>query len=202
MPHESEHPGEALWGEYSQVFRDFDDLTLARWMAQTLGQLQGRPWRLSHPLLAAYRLAGQAAHDRQVWLKRLATSPRAYPEAACCRAPLLPLLTRDVVESGLGCLHCGAAAVPFEELPDDFQPLIRSWAEEYEPVHAVAHWDEAQKKEVADYDRSFEEAATKAETLLTFAGHQLAPKLLELYPAVVWEDQDECLEVRPEDVEL
>jgi hypothetical protein len=26
--------------------------------------------------------------------------------------------------------------------------------------------------------------------------------LLEFYPAVVWEDQDECLEVRPEDVKL
>jgi hypothetical protein len=30
----------------------------------------------------------------------------------------------------------------------------------------------------------------------------LAPALLEFYPAVVWEDQDECLEVRPEDVQL
>jgi hypothetical protein len=24
--------------------------------------------------------------------------------------------------------------------------------------------------------------------------------LLQIYPAIVWEDQDECLEVRPEDV--
>ena len=28
------------------------------------------------------------------------------------------------------------------------------------------------------------------------------PPLLEVYPAVIWEDQDECLEVRPEDVVL
>jgi hypothetical protein len=28
------------------------------------------------------------------------------------------------------------------------------------------------------------------------------PPLLEFYPAVIWEDQDECLEVRPEDVVL
>jgi hypothetical protein len=28
------------------------------------------------------------------------------------------------------------------------------------------------------------------------------PPLLETYPAVIWEDQDECLEVRPEDVVL
>jgi hypothetical protein len=28
----------------------------------------------------------------------------------------------------------------------------------------------------------------------------LAPKLLNSYAAAIWEDQDECLEVRPEDV--
>jgi hypothetical protein len=106
------------------------------------------------------------------------------------------------MESGLGCLHCGATAVPFDELPEDLQPLIRSWAEEYEPVHAVAHYDEAKQKGMPNYDQAYEEAATKAETLLAFAGHQLAPKLLELYPALVWEDQDECLEVGPEDVAL
>jgi hypothetical protein len=40
------------------------------------------------------------------------------------------------------------------------------------------------------------------ERLLTEAGKKIAPKLLEHFPAVVWEDQDECLGVRPEDVEL
>ena len=39
-----------------------------------------------------------------------------------------------------------------------------------------------------------------AERLLARAGGKLAPRLLDFYPAVVWEDQDECLEVRPEDV--
>jgi hypothetical protein len=39
------------------------------------------------------------------------------------------------------------------------------------------------------------------EELLGFAGKTLAPKLLDHYPAIVWEDQDECLEVRPEDIE-
>lgn len=202
MAHESEEPIESLWTQYGDVFREFDDLTLARWMAQTLGQLQGRTWRVSHPLLGAYRLAGQVAHDRQVWLKRLATCPPEYPEAFCCRAPLLPLLTRDIIESGLCCLHCGSTAVSFEELPQDLRLLIRGWAEEYSPVHAVAHWDEAEQKRAGDYDDAFEDAANKAETLLAFAGHQLAPKLLELFPAIVWEDQDECLEVRPEDVRL
>src|SRR5947208_8193695 len=96
-----ESASDRLWREYNGVFRDFDDLTLARWMSQTLGQLQGRVWRFSHPLLGSYRLAAQVAHERQGWLKRLANPPAAYIEAGCCRAPLLPLFTRDVIESGL-----------------------------------------------------------------------------------------------------
>lgn len=202
VAHDPENPLDELWREYSEIFRSFDDLTLARWLAQTLGQLQGRSWRLSHPLVAAYRLAGQVAHDRQVWLQRLATVPAAYPEAACCRAPLVPLFTRDVLENGLVCLHCNATAVAFEDIPEELHPLIRSWAEEYAPVHGVAHWDEKQQKRSGDYDRELDTAAARAETLLTFAGHQIAPKLLESYPVIIWEDQDECLEVRPEDVKL
>ena len=65
-----------------------------------------------------------------------------------------------------------------------------------------AHWDEKQQKRSGDYDQAFEDAASKAETLLAFAGHQILPKLLETYPTLVWEDQDECLEVRPEDIKL
>jgi hypothetical protein len=198
----SESPLDRLWKEYSAVFRDFDDMTLARWMAQTLGQLEGRAWRLSHPLLGAYRLASQIAHDKQIWFKRLATPPAAYPEAACCRAPLLPLLTRDVLETGLTCQHCGDTCVPFEELAPDVQQVIRSWAEKYSPVHAVAHWDDAQRKRLGNYNNQFEEAARKAEGLLGLAGQTIVPKLLEHFPAAIWEDQDECLEVRPEDVEL
>ncbi|MBM3832189.1 MAG: hypothetical protein FJ403_02710 [Verrucomicrobia bacterium] len=196
----SDSPLERLWTEYSLVFRDFDDLTLARWMAQTLGQLRGRPWRLSHPLLGAYRLAAQLAHDRQIWLKRLVNSPPAYPESSCCRAPLLPLLTRDVLESGLVCQHCGGTAVSFEELPEDVAASIKTWADEYSPVHAVAHWDDRQRKGAGDYDQALENAAKDAERLLAFAGGRILPKMLEHYPVVVWEDQDECLEVRPEDI--
>lgn len=202
MADERESPLDRLWREYGEVFRAFDDLTLARWMAQTLGQLEGRVWRLSHPLLGAYRLAAQVGHQRQIWLKRLATPPVAYLEAPCCRAPLLPLLTRDVVESGLICQHCSETAVPLEELPPSLQTQLRAWGEEYAKVHAVAHWDERQQKRVGNYDREFEKAATKAEELLALAGTELAPKLVEFYPAVIWEDQDECLEVRPEDVPL
>ena len=191
-----------LWKEYGLVFRDFDDLTLARWMAQTLGQLQGRSWRLSHPLLGSYRLAAQLAHQRQVWLKRLANPPPAYLEAPCCRAPFLPLLTRDVKEAGLICQHCNETLVPFDEIPEPARQELGDWATEYEPVHAVAHWDDAQKRAAEDYDEDFEDAAEVAEQLLERLGHRIAPLLLEHYPAVVWEDQDECLAVQPEDFGL
>jgi hypothetical protein len=198
----SESPLERLWSEYSEVFRGFDDLTLARWMSQTLGQLQGRVWRFSHPLLGAYRLAAQVAHERQVWLKRLANLPAAFTEAECCRAPLLPLFTRDVLESGLVCQHCASTAVAFDDLPADLQTSIKQWADEYAPIHAVAHWEDRQRKSVGDYDRAFEQAAANAEKLLLRAGREILPPFLEHYPAVVWEDQDECLEVRPEDLQI
>ena len=92
-----------------------------RRLAQTLGQFEGRAWRLSHPLVGAYRLAAKIAHDRQ-------------------------------------------------------------------------------RKRSGNYDAAYEAAAEQAEQLLAFGGRQLAPKLLDSYAAVIWEDQDECLEVRPEDV--
>ena len=202
MAIESESPLDRLWKEYSLVFRDFDDLTLGRWLAQTLGQLEGKAWRLSHPLLGAYRLAAQSAHDRHIWFKRLATLPRPYAESPCCRAPTLPLLTRDVREAGLICQHCSDTLLPFEEIPEACQKELDAWAAEYAPVHAVAHWDDKQRKSAGDYDRAYENAAKEAERLLARAGSKLAPELLELYPAIVWEDQDECLEVRPEDVKL
>jgi hypothetical protein len=199
---EPDAPLDRLWREYSRVFRDFDDLTLARWMAQTLGQLQGHAWRLSHPLLGAYRLAAQIAHDRQVWLKRLATAPPDYPESPCCRAPLLPLLTRDVLESGLVCQHCNGTAVELADLSAELRAAVTRWAEDYAPIHAVAHWDEKQRAGADDYDDAYEEAAERAEKLLATAGREVAPKFLDSYAAIIWEDQDECLEVRPEDIAL
>ena len=202
MGREAESPVDALWREYGLPFREFDDLTLARWLAQTLGQFEGKAWRFSHPLMAAYRLAAQLAHERKVWLMRLATAPVAYAESPCCRAPMLPLLTRDVAEVGLLCQHCNDTLVPLEELPEALRGELEGWARDYAPVHAVAHWDDHQRKKAGDYDRAFEDAAGQAERLLARAGSTLAPRLLELYPVIVWEDQDECLEVRPEDVEL
>jgi len=202
MPTESESPLDQLWKEYSAVFREFDDLTLARWLAQTLGQIEGKAWRLSHPLLGAYRLAAQIGHERQVWFKRLATPPAAYLESACCRAPMLPLLTRDVRDTGLICQHCSDTLVAFDEIPEAIRGELDQWALQYAPVHAVAHWDDRQRKSAGNYDRAYEQAAKESEALLIRAGSQLAPKLLEFYPAIIWEDQDECLEVRPEDVLL
>ena len=202
MANNADAPLDLLWKEYSLGFRDFDDLTLARWMAQTLGQIAGRAWRLSHPLLGAYRLAAQLGHERQIWLKRLVATPPAYSESPCCRAPMLPLLTRDVHEAGLICQHCSDTLVPFEEISATLHGELEDWASRYAPVHAVAHWDDRQRKAAGDYDHAYETAAEEAERLLAEAGGQLAPRLLESYAAAVWEDQDECLEVRPEDVRL
>ena len=182
------------------MFAEFDDLTLARWMCQTLGQLEGKVWRLSHPLVAVYRLAAQDAHDRQTWFKRLATAPHAYPESGCCRAAMLPLVTRDVRDSGLICQHCGDTLVPFTEIPAAVRAELEAWAARYAPVHAVAHWDDDQRKGAGDYERAFDIAGEEAEALLSELGGNLAVKLLDSFPAVVWEDQDECLEVRPEDI--
>jgi hypothetical protein len=202
MATNADSPLDLLWKEYGLVFRNFDDMSLARWMAQTLGQFEGQTWRLSHPLLGAYRLAAQLGHDRQIWLKRLATPPHAYADAPCCRAPMLPLLTRDVQESGLLCQHCGETLVSFDEIPAPLRDELAAWTAQYAPVHAVAHWDDRQRKSAGSYDQAYENAAEEAERLLAQAGSRLAPRLLEFYAAVVWEDQDECLEVRPEDVTL
>src|ERR1039458_10339654 len=202
MATNAESPLDLLWKEYSLGFRDLDDLTLARWLAQTLGQVAGRAWRLSHPLLGAYRLAAQLGHDRQIWLKRLVATPHPYAESPCCRAPMLHLLPRDVQEVGLICQHCNETLVPFDELPEALQHDLEECARQYAPVHAVAHWDDRQRKAAGDYDHAYESAAEEAERLLAQAGRQLAPKLLEFYATAVWEDQDECLEVRPEDVQL
>ena len=196
----AESPVDRLWNEYSLGFRHFDDGTLARWMSQMLGQLAGRVWRLSHPLVGTYRLACRWGHERQIWLKRLVSAPAAYPEAPCCRAPLLPLLTRDVVECGLLCEHCGETAVPFEEIPQELHNPLRTWAEQYAAVHAVAHWEEDQRRAQSNYDQALEDAATQAEKLLANLAAEIMPRFLEFYPAIIWEDQDECLEVRPEDI--
>ena len=98
------------------------------------------------------------------------------------------------------CQHCSETLIAFEDLPAELQPDVRAWAEEYEPVHAVAHWEDRQRQSAPDYDQSYDDAAEEAEKLLARAGSQLLPKFLDHFSAIVWEDQDECLEVRPEDI--
>ena len=112
------------------------------------------------------------------------------------------MFTRDVVESGFVCQHCGESSVPFDVNPTGVQEEIRSWSGKYGQLHEVAHWEDSKRKQVGNYDARFEDAASKAEQLLWVASTDLMPRLLEHYPAVVWEDQDECLEVRPEDIEM
>ena len=200
MSSNPESPVDRLWREYLNPLVGLDDLSLARWMSQTLGQLHGKAWRMSHPLMGLYRLMGQIGHERGVWLKRLATIPGTYTEASCCRAPLLPLFTRDVIENGLICQHCGETAIAFEDFPEELRDPSRTWAQEYDLIHSVAHWDEIQRKRSSGYESELEKAAKKAERMLNQARLELIPTFLDHYPTVVWEDHDECLEVRPEDI--
>ena len=79
---------------------------------------------------------------------------------------------------------------------------LAGWAEEYAAIHGVAHWDEERKRNHSNYEQAFEDAAQKSEQLLSKLGSELAPPLLEFFPAVIWDDQDECLQVRPEDIAL
>ncbi len=202
MEERPEDETDRLANEYRRVFESWDEITLARWLAQTLGQIEGQVWRNSHPLMRSYQLAAAEAHERGTWLKRLANAPAAYQESPCCRAPLLPLFTRDVMESGLICVHCGEAAVPVEEIEGELRERMAQWAESYKPVHHVAHWDDREQASVVSYDKAYEAAATQAEVLLAQAAAKILPACLEHYPAVVWEDQDECLEVLPQDIEL
>jgi hypothetical protein len=193
-------PENKLWEEYRRPFSSFDDLTLGRWLAQTLSQFEGQVWRMSHPLVTAYRAAAELGNDRQIWLKRMVNAPASFTAAECCRAPLLPLFTRDVLNSGLLCQHCGATAIEFDDLPNALRERVGPWAREYGQIHAVAHYDEEQMKLIDDYDEAFELAATQAEQALRAAALEILPTFLEYYTAVIWEDQDECLEVEPKDI--
>ncbi|NJK91765.1 MAG: hypothetical protein HC904_08045 [Blastochloris sp.] len=190
---------EKLWAEYGSFLDSWDDLTLARWMAQTLSQLNGRIWRQSHPLIGSYRLAAVAAHQRGLKLYRVASIPHDYTQAECCGAPLLPFITRDVVEDGVICLHCNSKALEFESLPAELQASLRSWTSRYDPVHAVAHWTEEQKRR-SDYDQAYNHAAGQAEDLLNELAQEILPDFLDHYPALIWEDHDTCLDVQPDDL--
>ena len=106
--------------------------------------------------------------------------PRVTRNRPCCRAPLLPLLTRDVRAEGLICQHCNEILVPFDELPAELRELaVSAWAQQYEPIHAVAHWDDRQRRRVSNYDEAFENAAKQAEQLLGVAGREVGAQAVE-----------------------
>ena len=88
-----------------------------------------------------------------------------------------------------------------DDLPVELKPRIEKWATEYDTAHAIAHWEEDGIKLPPDYEQVLEMAAQTAQGLLADAGTGLAPALLEFYPAVAWEDRDECLEVLPEEID-
>ena len=140
-------PLDSLWTEYGRAFAAIG--TTSRWRAGSRRRsASSKAARGGCRIRSSARIgsAAQVAHDRQIWHKRLATPPAAYTESPCCRAPFLPLLTRDVRESGLICQHCNEILVPFEELPAELRAELEAWAKQYEPVHAVAHWDDRQRK--------------------------------------------------------
>jgi len=194
-----ERQGMEVWAEYAEAFQDLDDLTLARWMAQTLSQLKGKVWRSSHPLLGTYRLAAEVSQKRQIWLKRLVKMPAGFREAPCCRSPLLPLVTRDATE-GLFCTHCGGIAEPFQDLDPDLGKVLSKWLEEYEVVHEVAHWSEDERANLHGYEDKLKESTDRARSLLRELRYIILPGFLEVYPAVVWQDSDECLDIGPEQI--
>ncbi|HAV63145.1 MAG TPA: hypothetical protein DCY13_12365 [Verrucomicrobiales bacterium] len=194
------HPADRLWSQYGVLFQRFDDLSLARWLVQTLGHLNGGLWPYSHPLVGAYKLAAQGANQRQIWLKRLVDIPNPFGGAECCRSPLLPLVTRDVAESGLICMHCNETVMPLDDLPRELRGHLREWATGYARIHRVAHLDGPEKSAVGDFDQALDDAADRATESLRRARDQIFPRLLDQFPSVIWEDHDECLEVRPEDL--
>lgn len=193
-----DNPSDRLWAQYGKMFDRFDDHTLARWLVQTLGHFNGAMWRYSHPLVGAYKLAAQTANQRQIWLKRLVDIPSPFLVADCCRSPLFPLVTRDVKESGLICMHCNETLIAMDEVTAGWTAPLTKWAKTYAAVHRIAHLDEKERE--SDYEKQLDDAADKAGQLLIRASTELFPKLLDQYPAFAWEDHDECLGVRPEDL--
>ncbi len=195
-----DNPADLLWKDYAKLFERFDDYSLARWLVQTLGHFNGELWRYSHPLIGAYKLAAQIANQRQLWLKRLVEIPVPFSQAVCCRSPLFPLATRDIAESGLICIHCNETAVTLEELPVTLRRKLKAWAASYGDIHRVAHLDDNERAGLPNYDCALEEAAQKAGQSMMHSEEDLFPALLEQFPSVVWEDHDECLGIRPEDL--
>jgi hypothetical protein len=128
--------------------------------------------------------------------------PYDYHRASCCNAPFLPLVTRDIIEHGFLCEHCGGTGAELEDLPPRVARHLTQWAEQYSDLHEVAHWEEAHRLAIGNYEEVFEQTAMQAEAMLEALPVAILPPLLDTFPALVWEDHDECLDIRPEELEI
>jgi hypothetical protein len=86
-------------------------------------------------------------------------------------------------------------------LPSALRAALEPWVKEYQTVHEVAHWDDVRKLG-CNYEELFNSSARKAEELWVRLARVILPVALDDFAAVIWEDHDECLDVRPEDIEL
>lgn len=189
-----------LWQEHTRALKSWDDLSLARWLSQTLGQLHERCWRASHPLVVAYRLGATVAHQRDLWNRRSLSFNHNYQAASCCGAPSIPFISFEVCTHGVYCSCCGEVLARLEDLAPALAAKFRDWGRAYDPIHQVAHWTDPERKQCGDYDKALDLSCERAAPLLARMGYQLAPSFLPIYSAVFWEDADNCLDVIPEDI--
>jgi hypothetical protein len=189
-----------IWGEHLQAFKTWDDLGLARWLNQTLGQLHDHCWRASHPLVMVYRLAAAIAYQRDLWNRRIFPMNEKFSEAACCGSPAIPFVSFEIATHGIYCSCCGSVLEDVGQLPGNLPERFKQWARKYDPLHEIAHFDEVRQRASSSYEEELNHAANDASPLLAELGYQLAPQLLGLYPVVIWEDSDHCLDILPEEI--
>ncbi len=189
-----------LWQEHTRALKSWDDLSLTRWLNQTLGQLHERCWRASHPFVVAYRLGATVAHQRDLWNRRSFSFNPNYPSAACCGAPAIPFISFEVCTHGIYCSCCGEVLVTIEDLPEKLAHDFRHWSKKYDALHQVAHWSDDERKKHGDHNKALDQACDQASPLLAKLGYQLAPQLLHHHPTVFWDDADNCLDIIPEEI--
>ena len=73
------------------------------------------------------------------------------------------------------------------------------WAEDYSSIHGVAHWDETRRTITRITNKLLRMPLSKANNCSPTKVSNWRPAG-GVFPAVIWEDQDECLQVRPEDI--
>ena len=162
---------------------------LGRPHARALACANARPVR--RPRVAALASARRRISARRANRARTADLVQA-PRHAARRLRGIALLPRAVfaaaharrarVRPDLPALQRNARAV--RRNSGGLARRTGSWAQQYEPVHAVAHWDDRQRRRAGNYDEAFENAAEQAEDFLARAGRNLAPRLAEFYAAV------------------